>query len=191
MRRKNKDIDDIIKEELKYSEYLNNRIKEINKKAKTGKEKINNKKNNFKFMNEFKYLQSEERKLENELVIQLYNINESELDNKNIYFKEKSDEILNYFYYNTRIEKEIKNEFNIIFKLIKDLINNQKQNKQKNGKNKANKNNKNVNIDKNINKLDNTDILNIKKLINSIDQEVESEIFLSKSIFSFLFFLFF
>ena len=167
-RKNNRDIDDIIKEELKYSEYLNNRIKEINKKAKTGKEKINNKKNNFKFMNEFKYLQSEERKLENELVIQLYNINETELDNKNIYFKEKSDEILNHFYYNTRIEKEIKNEFNIIFKLIKDLINKQKQNKPKNTKIKSNKNNKNINIDKNINKIDNTDILNIKKLIEDL-----------------------
>ena len=67
MRKKNRDIDDIIKEELKYSEYLNTRIKEINRKAKSGKEKITNKKNNFKFMNEYKYLQSEERKLENEL----------------------------------------------------------------------------------------------------------------------------
>ena len=32
MRKKNRNIDDIIQEELKYSEYLNTRIKEINKK---------------------------------------------------------------------------------------------------------------------------------------------------------------
>jgi hypothetical protein len=143
MRKKNKNIDDIIKEELKYSEYLNTRIKEINKKAKTGKEKIIKKKNNFKFLNEFKYLQNEEKRLENELVIQLYNINENESDTKNTSFKTKSDEILNHFYYNTRIEKEINKEFNIIFKLIKDLINKQKGNK------KNNKNNKQNNINKN------------------------------------------
>ena len=171
-RRKNKDFDAIIEEELKYSEYLNSRIKEINRKAKSGKNKINNKKNNFKFMNEFKYLQSEERKLENELVIQLYNINESELDSKNVSSKEKSDEILNHFYYNTRIEKEIKSEFNIIFRLIKDLINKTKQNKSKNKNiNKKNNkilNNKEINIDKNIVGIDNSDIPTIHKLIDDL-----------------------
>ena len=172
MKRRNKDFDAIIEEELKYSEYLNSRIKEINRKAKSGKKKINNKKNNFKFMNEFKYLQSEERKLENELVIQLYNINESELDSKNVSSKEKSDEILNHFYYNTRIEKEIKSEFNIIFKLIKDLINKTKQNKSKNKNiNKKNNkilNNKEINIDKNIEGIDNSDIPTIHKLIDDL-----------------------
>ena len=172
MKRRNKDFDAIIEEELKYSEYLNSRIKEINRKAKSGKQKINNKKNNFKFMNEFKYLQSEERKLENELVIQLYNINESELDSKNVSSKEKSDEILNHFYYNTRIEKEIKSEFNIIFRLIKDLINKTKQNKSKN-KNINKKNNKilnkkEINIDKNIEGIDNSDIPTIHKLIDDL-----------------------
>ena len=173
MRKKNRDIDDIIKEELKYSEYLNTRIKEINRKAKSGKEKITNKKNNFKFMNEYKYLQSEERKLENELVIQLYNINESELDSKNTSSKEKSDEILNHFYYNTRIEKEIKGEFKIIFKLIKSLIDKQKEKKQKNktNKNNKNKNKTNININININTntdIDNSDIPTIKKLIDDL-----------------------
>ena len=169
MRKKNnRDIDDIIKEELKYSEYLNNRIKEINKKAKTGKEKINNKKNNFKFMNEFKYLQSEERKLENELVIQLYNINETESDNKNNYFKEKSDEILNHFYYNTHIEKEIRSQFNIIFKLVKDLINKQKENKNSKNKNKSAKNDKITKKDNNENMLENNNIINIRKLIEDL-----------------------
>ena len=172
MKRRNKDFDAIIEEELKYSEYLNSRIKEINRKAKSGKKKINNNKNNFKFMNEFKYLQSEERKLENELVIQLYNINESELDSKNVSSKEKSDEILNHFYYNTRIEKEIKSEFNIIFKLIKDLINKTKQNKSKNKNiNKKNNkilNNKEINIDKNIEGIDNSDIPTIHKLIDDL-----------------------
>jgi len=172
MKRRNKDFDAIIEEELKYSEYLNSRIKEINRKAKSGKKKINNKKNNFKFMNEFKYLQSEERKLENELVIQLYNINESELDSKNVSSKEKSDEILNHFYYNTRIEKEIKSEFNIIFRLIKDLINRTRQNKSKN-KNINKKNNKilnkkEINIDKNIEGIDNSDIPTIQKLIDDL-----------------------
>ena len=172
MKRRNKDFDAIIEEELKYSEYLNSRIKEINRKAKSGKKKINNKKNNFKFMNEFKYLQSEERKLENELVIQLYNINESELDSKNVSSKEKSDEILNHFYYNTRIEKEIKSEFNIIFRLIKDLINKTKQNKSKNKNiNKKNNkilNNKEININKNIEGIDNSDIPTIHKLIDDL-----------------------
>ena len=163
MRKKNKNIDDIIKEELKYSEYLNTRIKEINKKAKSGKEKIIKKKNNFKFLNEFKHLQTEERRLENELVIQLYNINENETDTKNINFKTKSDEILNYFYYNTRIEKEINKDFNIIFKLIKDLINKQKGNKTNIKNNKQNKINKNNNINKDI-----TDIKNIQKLLEDL-----------------------
>jgi len=172
MKRRNKDFDAIIEEELKYSEYLNSRIKEINRKTKSGKKKINNKKNNFKFMNEFKYLQSEERKLENELVIQLYNINESELDSKNVSSKEKSDEILNHFYYNTRIEKEIKSEFNIIFRLIKDLINRTRQNKSKN-KNINKKNNKilnkkEINIDKNIEGIDYSDIPTIQKLIDDL-----------------------
>ena len=172
-KKNNRDIDDVIKEELKYSEYLNSRIKEINRKAKSGKEKSTNKKNNFKFMNEFKYLQSEERKLENELVIQLYNINESELDSKNISSKEKSDEILNHFYYNTRIEKEIKGEFNIIFKLIKDLINKQKQNNPKNKKIKSTKNSKSKNINTNTNtntniNINNNDIVTIKKLLEDL-----------------------
>ena len=170
-KKNNRDIDDVIKEELKYSEYLNSRIKEINRKAKSGKEKSTNKKNNFKFMNEFKYLQSEERKLENELVIQLYNINESELDSKNISSKEKSDEILNHFYYNTRIEKEIKGEFNIIFKLIKDLIIKQKQNNPKNKKIKSTKNSKSKNINTNTNtniNINNNDIVTIKKLLEDL-----------------------
>ena len=165
MRKKNKNIDDIIAEELKYSEYLNTRIKEINKKAKTGKEKGIKKKNNFKFLNEFKYLQTEERRIENELVIQLYNINENESETKNTNYKAKSDEILNHFYYNTRIEKEINQEFNIIFKLVNELINKQKQSKTNNKSNKQNKiNKKNNNI---INK-DNADIKNIQKLIEDL-----------------------
>ena len=113
MRKKSKNLDDIIKEELKYSEYLNTRIKEIKKKAKTGKEKIIKKKNNFKYLNEFKYLQNEQRRLENELVVQLYNINENELDTKTSNFKTQSDDVLNHFYNITRIEKEINKDFNI------------------------------------------------------------------------------
>jgi len=179
MRKKNKNIDDIIKEELKYSEYLNTRIKEINKKAKTGKEKIIKKKNNFKFLNEFKYLQNEEKRLENELVIQLYNINENESDTKNTSFKTKSDEILNHFYYNTRIEKEINKEFNIIFKLIKDLINKQKGNK------KNNKNNKQNNISKNNNiNIDNDDIKNIQKLLADLKYTNNNLIELSENDFN-------
>ena len=160
MRKRSKNIDDIIKEELKYSEYLNTRIKEIKKKAKTGKEKITKKKNNFKFLNEFKYLQNEERRLENDLVVQLYNINENELDTKTSNFKTKSDDILNHFYYITRIEKEINKDFNIIFKLIKELINKQKGNNKNNKKNKIKQEN-------NINK-DNTDIKNIQKLLEDL-----------------------
>ena len=148
---------------------MNTRIKEINKKAKTGKEKIINKKNNFKFMNEYKYLQSEERKLENELVIQLYNINESELDSKNPSSKEKSEEILSHFYHNTRIEKEIKGEFKIIFRLIKDLMNKQKEKKQNNNKNKSKKNNTTTNIMPPDNsEMDNTSIPTIQKLIEDL-----------------------
>ena len=157
MRKKNKNFDDIIKEELKYSEYLNTRIKEIKKKAKTGREKIIKKKNNFKYLNEFKYLQNEQRRLENELVIQLYNINENEYDTKTSNFKSKSDDILNHFYNITRVEKEINKDFNIIFKLIKDLINKQKENNQNNTKKKIKKEN-DVNIE-------NIDIQNIQKLI--------------------------
>ena len=160
MRKRSKNIDDIIKEELKYSEYLNTRIKEIKKKAKTGKEKIAKKKNNFKFLNEFKYLQNEERRLENDLVVQLYNINENELDTKTSNFKTKSDDILNHFYYITRIEKEINKDFNIIFKLIKELINKQKGNNKNNKKNKIKQEN-------NINK-ENTDIKNIQKLLEDL-----------------------
>ena len=157
MRKKSKNLDDIIKEELKYSEYLNTRIKEIKKKAKTGKEKIIKKKNNFKYLNEFKYLQNEQRRLENELVVQLYNINENELDTKTSNFKTQSDDVLNHFYNITRIEKEINKDFNIIFNLIKELINKQKENNKSNGKRKITKEN-------NINK-DNIDIQNIQKLL--------------------------
>ena len=157
MRKKNKNFDDIIKEELKYSEYLNTRIKEIKKKAKTGREKIIKKKNNFKYLNEFKYLQNEQRRLENELVVQLYNINENEYDTKTSNFKSKSDDILNHFYNITRVEKEINKDFNIIFKLIKDLINKQKENNQNNTKKKIKKEN-DLNIE-------NIDIQNIQKLI--------------------------
>ena len=157
MRKKNKNFDDIIKEELKYSEYLNTRIKEIKKKAKTGREKIIKKKNNFKYLNEFKYLQNEQRRLENELVVQLYNINENEYDTKTSNFKSKSDDILNHFYNITRVEKEINKDFNIIFKLIKDLINKQKENNQNNIKKKIKKEN-DLNIE-------NIDIQNIQKLI--------------------------
>ena len=157
MRKKNKNFDDIIKEELKYSEYLNTRIKEIKKKAKTGREKIIKKKNNFKYLNEFKYLQNEQRRLENELVVQLYNINENEYDTKTSNFKLKSDDILNHFYNITRVEKEINKDFNIIFKLIKDLINKQKENNQNNTKKKIKKEN-DLNIE-------NIDIQNIQKLI--------------------------
>ena len=157
MRKKSKNFDDIIKEELKYSEYLNTRIKEIKKKAKTGREKIIKKKNNFKYLNEFKYLQNEQRRLENELVVQLYNINENEYDTKTSNFKSKSDDILNHFYNITRVEKEINKDFNIIFKLIKDLINKQKENNQNNTKKKIKKEN-DLNIE-------NIDIQNIQKLI--------------------------
>ena len=157
MRKKNKNFDDIIKEELKYSEYLNTRIKEIKKKAKTGREKIIKKKNNFKYLNEFKYLQNEQRRLENELVVQLYNINENEYDTKTSNFKSKSDDILNHFYNITRVEKEINKDFNIIFKLIKELINKQKENNQNNTKKKIKKEN-DLNIE-------NIDIQNIQKLI--------------------------
>ena len=38
----------------------------------------------------------------------LLNVNKNETDTKNENYKNKSDEILNYFYYNTRIEKERK-----------------------------------------------------------------------------------
>ena len=155
MRKKSKNFDDIIKEELKYSEYLNTRIKEIKKKAKTGREKIIKKKNNFKYLNEFKYLQNEQRRLENELVVQLYNINENEYDTKTSNFKLKSDDILNHFYNITRVEKEINKDFNIIFKLIKDLINKQKENNQNNIKKKTKKEN-DLNIE-------NIDIQNILK----------------------------
>ena len=188
-RRNKKDIDEIIKEELKYSEYLNTRIKEINRKAKSGKQKITNKKNNFKFMNEFKYLQSEERKLENELVIQLYNINENEIDSKDISSKEKSNEILNHFYYNTRIEKEIKSQFNIIFRLIRDLINKRKLNKTQYKNNKTRKSNNNIidknNItDSNISGIDNSDISTISKLIEDLKSTNNNLIEITESDFT-------
>lgn len=136
MSRRNKDIDQRIQEELKYSEYLNKRVKEIKKKAKSGKEKSINKKNNYQFMTEFKYLQAEQRKLENELVIQLYNINENEnkSDSSNNNSKMQSDEILNFFYCNSRMEKEISKDFNVIFALTKNMIH------DKNAKDKENLN---------------------------------------------------
>ena len=81
-------------------------------------------------------MQNEQRRLENELVVQLYNINENEYDTKTSNFKSKSDDILNHFYNITRVEKEINKDFNIIFKLIKDLINKQKENNQNNTKKK-------------------------------------------------------
>ena len=102
-------------------------------------------------------MQNEQRRLENELVVQLYNINENEYDTKTSNFKSKSDDILNHFYNITRVEKEINKDFNIIFKLIKDLINKQKENNQNNIKKKIKKEN-DLNIE-------NIDIQNIQKLI--------------------------
>ena len=179
MRKRNKNIDDIIQEELKYSEYLNTRIKEIKKKAKTGKEKIIKKKNNFKFLNEFKYLQSEERRLENDLVVQLYNINENEFDTKTSEFKTKSDDLLNHFYYITKIEKEINKDFNIIFNLIKELINKQKGNKMNIKNNNKNK----INKDK-INNNSNVDIENIQKLLEDLKNTNNNLIELSENEFN-------
>ena len=179
MRKRNKNIDDIIQEELKYSEYLNTRIKEIKKKAKTGKEKIIKKKNNFKFLNEFKYLQSEERRLENDLVVQLYNINENEFDTKTSKFKTKSDDLLNHFYYITKIEKEINKDFNIIFNLIKELINKQKGNKMNIKNNNKNK----INKDK-INNNSNVDIENIQKLLEDLKNTNNNLIELSENEFN-------
>jgi hypothetical protein len=112
-------------------------------------------------------LQNEQRRLENELVVQLYNINENEYDTKTSNFKSKSDDILNHFYNITRVEKEINKDFNIIFKLIKELINKQKENNQNNTKKK---NYKNILV-KNIKTSDNRLFIHINYIF-SLSQKI-------------------
>ena len=67
-----KTLEEKIQEELKYSEYLNNKINQISKKTKDKKKQIKRNQNTFDFINEFFYLKDQQKKIENELVVQLY-----------------------------------------------------------------------------------------------------------------------
>ena len=83
-----KTLDEKIQEELKYSEYLNNKINQISKKAKDKKKQIKRNQNNFDYINEFFYLKEQQKKVENDLMVQLYDIGSKE-----------NDDILRDFYY--------------------------------------------------------------------------------------------
>ena len=57
-----KTLDEKIQEELKYSEYLNNKINQISKKAKDKKKQIKRNQNTFDYINEFKRSTKKNRK---------------------------------------------------------------------------------------------------------------------------------
>jgi hypothetical protein len=121
-----KTLDEKIQEELKYSEYLNNKINQISKKTKDKKKQIKRNQNTFDFMNEFFYLKDQQKKIENELVVQLYDVSSKE-----------NDEILRDFYYMMKLERDISSEFKTILNLVKDALKNHKTKKiNKDGINK-------------------------------------------------------
>ena len=113
-----KTLDEKIQEELKYSEYLNNKINQISKKAKDKKKQIKRNQNTFDYINEFLYLKDQQKKIENELVVQLYDINSKE-----------NDDILKDFYYMMKLERDISSEFKTIFNLVKESLKNHKTKK--------------------------------------------------------------
>ena len=121
-----KTLDEKIQEELKYSEYLNNKINQISKKTKDKKKQIKRNQNTFDFINEFFYLKDQQKKIENELVVQLYDVSSKE-----------NDEILRDFYYMMKLERDISSEFKTILNLVKDALKNHKTKKiNKDGINK-------------------------------------------------------
>jgi hypothetical protein len=138
--RKNKTLEEKIQEELKYSEYLNKKINQISKKNKEKKQKIKKVQNNFDYINEFNYLKEQQKKIENELMLSLYDYN-------NKYKEKESENILQQFYYTITLEKDLSIDFNSILALIKNKLNEIKEEKIKN-------NNKPININKEgLNKL--------------------------------------
>ena len=110
-----KTLDEKIQEELKYSEYLNNKINQISKKAKDKKKQIKRNQNNFDYINEFFYLKEQQKKVENDLMVQLYDIGSKE-----------NDDILRDFYYMKNIERDISLDFKSILNLVKDALQNYK-----------------------------------------------------------------
>ena len=113
-----KTLDEKIQEELKYSEYLNNKINQISKKAKDKKKQIKRNQNNFDYINEFFYLKEQQKKVENDLMVQLYDIGSKE-----------NDDILRDFYYMKNIERDISLDFKSILNLVKDALQNYKTRK--------------------------------------------------------------
>ena len=138
--RKNKTLEEKIQEELKYSEYLNKKINQISKKNKEKKQKIKKVQNNFDYIHEFNYLKEQQKKIENELMLSLYDYN-------NKYKEQESENILQQFYYTITLEKDLSFDFNSILALIKNKLKEIKEEKIKN-KNKI------ININKEgLNKL--------------------------------------
>ena len=138
--RKNKTLEEKIQEELKYSEYLNKKINQISKKNKEKKQKIKKVQNNFDYIHEFNYLKEQQKKIENELMLSLYDYN-------NKYKEQESENILQQFYYTITLEKDLSFDFYSILSLIKNKLKEIKEEKIKN-------NNKIININKEgLNKL--------------------------------------
>lgn len=107
-----KTIQERIQEELQYSEELNKKIKKIEKKSIDKKQKIKNNKNTFEFIKEFSYLKEQQKKVENELMVQLYDITPSLRMNNN-------EDLMKDFYEMMNIERDVSAEFNQIMSFIK------------------------------------------------------------------------
>ncbi len=107
-----KTIQERIQEELQYSEELNKKIKKIEKKTTDKKQKIKNNKNTFEFIKEFTYLKEQQKKVENELMVQLYDITPSLRMNNN-------EDLMKDFYEMMNIERDVSAEFNQIMSFIK------------------------------------------------------------------------
>ena len=95
---KKKTIEERIAEELKYSEMVNKKIKKIEKKTKEKKVKMRDNKNAFEFVKEYTYLKEQQKKIENDLMVCLYDITPN---------MKEGDKVMKDYYYLMQMEKDI------------------------------------------------------------------------------------
>lgn len=108
-----KTLEERIADELKYSEVINKKIKKIEKKVIEKKQKSKSNKNNFEFVKEYNYLREQQKKIENELMVQLYDITPS---------IQGGDDLMKEYYNVMNIEKDINVEFNEILSFVKTTV---------------------------------------------------------------------
>lgn len=118
---KKKTIEERIAEELKYSEMVNKKIKKIEKKTKEKKVKMRDNKNAFEFVKEYTYLKEQQKKIENDLMVCLYDITPN---------MKEGDKVMKDYYYLMQMEKDISKDFRATMNLVKDNINTIKEGKK-------------------------------------------------------------